>query len=900
MKTLTIIDTFGFFFRGYHALPKLTNKDGFPTGLLTGFLNFIMDLEKSYKSEYIIFALDSKGKTFRHEIDEKYKANRPEAPEDLKQQLPVAIEWIKQMGFSALEVSGYEADDVIASAVKFLKLYDVKVRIVTHDKDLYQLIEDEKVSIFSPMKKVDIDTKGCVEKFGVKPSQVRDYLSLVGDASDNIPGVKGIGTKGAQKLLNEFHDIENIYNSLDKISNKRTKILLEEGKESAFMSKELTSLYYDLDIFKDLDEFIFPAGNPLIKIKDELKKYDFSRILSKLQTTNIFESVSANEENKVEAKEALVPKAKKEFEAILLDTKEKLFDVVDKLKSSDIVAFDTETNSLHVKKAKLIGFSFCVNEQEAYYIPIAHNYLGVTEQISLEDAKKAVEKIFTCKVVGQNIKFDFHIIKNNLNLTPPIPHADTMVLGWLLNSVGKVGLDFMAKKFFGYSMKPFKQMVGRGQNFSHVDIKEACFYAAEDAWMTLKLFYKFENLLEPTLFNEAKEIENSFINILFEMEQVGIKVDTKLLQNLLTRTNDSLSVLTKEIFELTNSEFNINSVKQLGSVLFEKLQLPPSKKTKTGYSTDENVLNSLKDDHEVIPKILEYREFYKLKSTYFEPLIKLGFEDENRRVYTSFLQTGTSTGRLASREPNLQNIPVKTELGREVREGFVAKSGYKLVGLDYSQIELRLLAHFSQDLDMVKAFCEDKDIHLETAIKIFGEEEAKAKRNIAKSINFGLLYGMGARKLGQTLGIPSKEAKSYIDEYFASFKTIKTFIQNTQQKTKEDGYIETLLKRRRYFDYSKATPMLLATYDRECVNTLFQGSAADLIKLAMLKFGKDCTNRYDARLLLQIHDELIFEVKEENTKEFSHFAKGIMENIYKLNIPLKTSVSIGENWSELK
>lgn len=889
MKTLTIIDTFGFFFRGYHALPKLTNIDGFPTGLLTGFVNFVADLDKNFRSDYIIFALDSKGKTFRHEIDEQYKANRPEAPEDLKQQLPVAIEWIKKMNFCALEVSGYEADDVIASAVKFLKNHDVKIRIVTHDKDLYQLIEDEKVTIFSPMKKVDIDSRGCYEKFGVKPEQVRDYLSLVGDASDNIPGVKGIGAKGAQKLLNEFENIENIYNSLDKISNKRSQTLLKEGKENAFMSKELTSLYYDLDIFTNLDEFIFPKTNPLLHIKEELQKYDFKRILSKLEP-------SSSQKISVDRQES----KQKAFKAVLLDTKEKLFEAIETLKDEDVIALDTETDSLHVRSANMVGFSFCVNENEAYYVPIAHNYLGVGKQVNIEDAKEAMEKIFTCKVVGQNIKFDYHIIKNNLNLTPPTPYADTMVFGWLLDSTSKVGLDFMSQKFFNYPMKPFKEMVGRGQNFSNVPIEEACFYAAEDAWMTLKLFCKLKNLLEPTLLDEARLIENGFTNILFEMEQNGIKVDTKFLNKLLKNANETLSKLTKDIYILSETEFNINSVKQLGTVLFEQLGLPPSRKTKTGYSTDEKVLHSLIDKHEVIPKILEYRELYKLKSTYFEPLIKLGNQDKKSRIYTSFLQTGTSTGRLASREPNLQNIPVKTKLGREVREGFVAKEGCRLVGLDYSQIELRLLAHFSQDPDMVKAFSEDKDIHLETAVKIFGEQEAKGKRNIAKSINFGLLYGMGARKLGQTLEISSKEAKGYIEEYFASFKTIKEFIQSTQEKTKEDGYIETLLKRRRYFDYAKATPMLLAMYDRESVNTLFQGSAADLIKLAMLKFSKEVTREYDARLLLQIHDELIFEVEQEKAQEFGEFAKGIMENIYKLNIPLKTSVSIGDNWGELK
>ncbi len=891
MERLTIIDTFGFFFRSYYALPKLTNSKGFPTGLLTGFLNFILEIEKEHKSKYILFALDSKGETFRHEIDKNYKANRPDAPEELKQQLPIAIKWIKKMGFATCEKSGYEADDIIASAIKCAKGKNIQTRIITHDKDLYQLINDEdNVTIFSPAKKSDIDSDGCEEKFGIRPELVRDYLSLVGDTADNIPGVKGIGDKGANRLLKEFGTLESIYENIEKVANARSKKLLLEGKENAFLSKELTSLHYELDVFNSLDELIFPTS-PLVNIIDELKEYEFNRLLSKVERLQ-----NIPQDEKAEKKD----ETKKAFDAILLDTKEKLFGVIDKLRSVDLVAFDTETDALDTKKANIVGFSFAKDEKKAYYVPIAHNYLGVGEQINLEDAKKAIEKIFTCKLIGQNLKFDFHVIKKNFDIDPPLLHADTMVLAWLLESTSKVGLDAQAKRFFNYSMKPFKQMVGRGENFSHVMIEDACFYAAEDAWMTLKLFFKLKNLLEPTLFDEAKEIENPFSNILYEMEEVGIKIDDKFLSELLQQTSESLHVLTKEIYTLCESEFNINSTQQLSKILFEHLNLPFGKKTKTGYSTNEKVLLELKDKHEVIPKLLTYRELYKLKSTYLEPLIKLASQNENRRIYTSFLQTGTATGRLSSANPNLQNIPVKTEHGRAIRKGFIAKKGYLLVGLDYSQIELRLLAHFSEDPDMLKAFNEDKDIHLETAIKIFGLDEAQNKRNVAKSINFGLIYGMGQRKLADTLGISTKEAKSYIDGYFASFKTIKNFMKKVQENAKKDGFVETLLKRRRYFNYQTATPMLLATYDRESVNTLFQGSAADLIKLAMLKFSNQQTKKFDAKLLLQIHDELIFEVKEESAKEFANFAKDVMENIYKLKVPLKTSVSISKNWGDLK
>ena len=884
MKTLTIIDTFGFFFRNYYALPSLTNSQGFPTGLLTGFANFILGLQQEHDTDYVLFALDSKGKNFRHAIDPNYKANRPDAPEDLKKQLPVAVSWIRKMGFKECEVSGFEADDVIASAVKFAKHHDLKVRIVSHDKDLYQLIEDGIVTIYDPMKKIEIDSKKCYEKFGCRPDQVRDYLALVGDTADNIPGVRGIGPKGAKKLLDEFGTLDGIYENLEKVANPRNKTLLEEGKESAFMSKALTSLDYSIDISDRFESFRFPVGNPLVAIRDELEALEMGRILRRIGTSSV---------------PAPVVKEVVTFEPILVDTPEMLDVLVDALSAEHVVAFDTETDSLDTSEARLVGFSFACDESKAYYVPVAHSYLGVGPQISLEEAKKAIEKIFTCKVVGQNLKYDLKVVEHNFGITPCLPYADTMLMGWLLEPSFAVGLDAMAKRFFEYEMVKFKEVVGKGQTFANVPLEEACKYAAEDAWMTLKLYNKLSEMLDPSLLDIAKAVEYPFILTLMKMENEGIKVDTSFLASLLKSTEVRLGELTKNIYALAKTEFNINSVKQLGIVLFEQLQLPVIKKTKTGYSTDENVLSELKDAHEIVPKLLEYRELYKLKSTYLEPLLKLGLATDDARVHTSFLQTGTATGRLSSKDPNLQNIPVRTELGREVRKGFIAKVGYKLVGIDYSQIELRLLAHFSQDAALVDAFKENKDIHTETAVKLFGEEEAASKRNIAKSINFGLLYGMGARKLGQTLGIPSKEAKGYIDSYFALFPTVKRYMESIQQTAKNQGYVETLLGRRRYFDYAKATPMLQAAYERESVNTVFQGSAADLIKLSMLKIMETLVDD-EAKLLLQIHDELIFEVKEEHAAAFSKKASACMENIYTLAIPLKTSISIGDNWGELK
>ncbi|WP_331775603.1 DNA polymerase I [Sulfurospirillum sp. 1612] len=883
MKTLTVIDTFGFFFRNYYALPNLHNKEGFPTGLLTGFANFIYTIKSELESDYILFALDAKGKNFRHDIDPNYKANRPEAPEDLKKQLPVAIHWIEKMGFKCYSEEGYEADDVIASAVKFAKQNDIRVRIVTHDKDLYQLIDDDQITVYDPTKKIDINEEKCFEKFGVYPKRIQDYLALVGDVADNIPGVKGIGPKGAKKLFDQFATLEEIYENIDKVANPRSQKLLLEGKENAFMSRKLAALHPHLDVSDRFETFYFPEEQPLLGIVDELKRYDLRQMLSRLKMP---------QEPKKETE-------KIHFEAILLDTKEKLFSVIDAIESHAIVAFDTETNSLDAQHAHIVGFSFCVQEDKAYYVPIHHNYLGVGAQVAMEDAKEAIKRLFSHKIVGQNLKYDLAIIENNFDFEALPIHADTMIMAWLLNPEKNVGLDTLSKRFFDHDMVKFKDTVKKGETFASVDIESALLYASEDAWMTLKVYNKIQDLLEPELLDLAKELEFPFIQTLLKMEREGIGIDVRYFKALLDNAQITIETLRQNIYHDSGCEFNVNSVQQLGKVLFEDLGLSSGKKTKTGYSTDEKVLSGLIDAHPIIAKILEYREIHKLKSTYIEPLYKLGLKEENARIHTSFLQTGTATGRLSSKNPNLQNIPVKTELGRGVRRGFVSKKGFSLIGIDYSQIELRLLAHFSEDPALVHAFAQDKDIHYETAVKIFGVADAKEKRGIAKSINFGLLYGMGARKLSQTIHVSQADAKRYIENYFASFPTVKQFLHHVAEEAKERGYAQTLLKRRRYFDFENANAMLHATYLREAVNTVFQGSAADLIKMAMNRIA-DVLQDDNSKLLLQIHDELIFEVRDEDVPEFSKKAQEIMEHIYKLKVPLKVSVKIGKNWGELK
>ena len=901
MKTITVIDTFAFFFRAYFALPPLKNSEGFPTGLLTGFVNFIHQLQKDHATDYIVFAMDSEGPTFRKEIYPEYKANRPAPPEDLMQQLPVAIRWVEMMGFANLSKARYEADDVIATLTKCGKEQGIVAKIVSSDKDLYQLLDDDQVYIYDWVKKKAVDEKGCLEKFGVHPRDFVDFQALIGDSSDNVPGVPGIGPKTASKLINEFHTLENLYAHLEEAGTPRIRKLLAEHEEQAFLSRELVRLVDDVFDSCALEEYAFEDRNYLAELKEEFEKYEMRQALRWAEANGSVRSSGGKTEQATET-EASAPAA---FEAVLLDNEAKLQEVLETIPADAIVAFDTETSGLDTRTAKLVGFSFAFEEDRAYYVPVAHSYLGVGPQVEAAAAEAAIRKLMKHRVVGQNLKFDLSLLYNRLGLERIEPEADTMILAWLLDPGSRVGLDALMQKFLGYTMKSFKETVKKGEDFSSVALEEAAFYAAEDAWATRKLYFRLRELFEKGglehLLKEAKEVEFPFINVLIAMETLGIRVDTSHLQRLGEELRRELARLTEEIHALAGTEFNIKSTQQLGNVLFGTLGLKGGKKTKTGYSTNESVLRGLIGEHPIVEKILEYREHQKMLSTYVDPLLKLAAKDPRQRIHTTFIQTGTATGRLASKDPNLQNIPVRSELGRRVRRAFVAEEGFRLISIDYSQIELRLLAHFSGDAALREAFAEDQDIHMATAIKLFGPEEAAAKRNFAKSINFGLLYGMGSRRLADELGISTREAKEIIEAYFAAFPTVKSYLESIQEQAKEQGYVETLLGRRRVFDYEGASGMMKAAILREAVNTVFQGSAADLIKLAMLEI--DTLIREEAlpaRMLLQIHDELIFEAEEAEAERIAERFRQMMERIYLLEVPLKCSVSIAESWDRLK
>ncbi|EJR5972119.1 DNA polymerase I, partial [Campylobacter jejuni] len=877
--TLTIVDTFGFVFRLYYALKGFKNSQGQASGMISGFANFIYSLKNEYKSDYIVFALDSKGKTFRSEIDPNYKQNRTPPPPELLEQIPICIKMIEKMGFISVSQEGYEADDIIASFVKTCENRDIFVRIITQDKDLYQLIKDGKTSIYSPISKNDYDEAACLEKYGVKPNQIRDFLALCGDSSDNIPGVKGIGAKGAKTLLDEFGSIEGIYENLTLVRNERSRNLLLEGKENAFLSKKLASLYDNLEVQNLIEKATYPDEEPLLKILEILEHYELNTLLKKLRQ---------NPDNKDK---------NLGFKATLVQDENKLFEILNTLDKESIIAFDTETTGLDTKEAKIVGFSFCMNENEAFYVPLTHNYLGVGEQISLQSAKKAIEVIFNHFVIGHNLKYDFKIIQNNFDLNLPQKYADTMILAWLKNPSLRVNMDDLALRLFNYETLHFESLVKKGENFASVELEKACKYAAEDAYITLRFYLYFLKNLETPLLELAKNCEFDFIKIIMMMEENGIKLDTNALEILMKKFENEIKNLSEEIYTLCEDRFNLNSPKQMGDILFEKLKLPSGKKGKTGYSTDEKVLNILLDKHPVIAKILDYRELAKLYSTYCEPLLKLALKDKNSRIYSSFLQTGTATGRLSSKDPNLQNIPAHGQYAKDYKSCFVAKDGFSFISLDYSQIELRILAHFSEDEKLLNAFANDEDIHARTAIMIFGESNYET-RSVAKSINFGLIYGMGYKTLSQNLKIEANLAKSYIEKYFENFTSIKKYFEKVKNEAKQNGFIVTLSGRKRYFDFENAKPMQIAMYERESINSILQGSAADVIKLAMLEINKELNE--DKKLILQIHDELIFEVKDDLCENFVKKTRDIMENIVKLKVKLKTSSSIAKNWGDLK
>ncbi|GAA9804383.1 DNA polymerase I [Helicobacter pylori] len=883
--TLALIDTFAYLFRSYYMSAKnkpLTNDKGFPTGLLTGLVGMVKKFYKDRKNmPFIVFALESQTKTKRAEKLGTYKQNRKDAPKEMLLQIPIALEWLQKMGFTCVEVNGFEADDVIASLAT---LSPYKTRIYSKDKDFNQLLSD-KIALFDG--KTEFLAKDCVEKYGILPSQFTDYQGIVGDSSDNYKGVKGIGSKNAKELLQRLGSLEKIYENLDLAKNllspKMYQALIQD-KESAFLSKELATLERGCIKEFDFSSCAFPSENPLLKIKDELKEYGFISTLRDLEnspTPLILDNAPLLENTPAS------DNAPKKSRMIVLENTELLSAFLEKLKKTNARIFMRLALD---KEKKVLALAFLLEDQ-GYFLPLEE---ALFSPFSLEFLQNAFFKMIqhAC-IIGHDLKPLLSFLKAKYQVSlENIRIQDTQILAFLKNPE-KVGFDEVLKEYLKEEWIPHEKI----KDFKTKSKAEKLELLSVELNALRRLCEYFEKGgLEEGLLALAREVETPFMKVLMGMEFQGFKIDAPYFKRLEQEFKNELHVLERQILELIGVDFNLNSPKQLSEILYEKLELPKNKSR----STDEKNLLKILDKHPSIALILEYRELNKLFNTYTTPLLRL--KDKDDKIHTTFIQTGTATGRLSSHSPNLQNIPVRSPKGLLIRKGFIASSKeYCLLGVDYSQIELRLLAHFSQDKDLMDAFLKGRDIHLETSKALFGEDLAKEKRSIAKSINFGLVYGMGSKKLSETLNISLNEAKSYIEAYFKRFPSIKDYLNRMKEEILKTSKAFTLLGRYRVFDFTGVNDYVKGNYLREGVNAIFQGSASDLLKLGMLKVSERFKNNPSVRLLLQVHDELIFEIEEKNAPELQQEIQHILnDEVYPLRVPLETSAFIAKRWNELK
>jgi len=892
-KKIFLIDGSSYLYRAFHAMPPLTTSTGLPTGAVKGVTNMLRNLRNENPNSHYLAIFDAKGKNFRHSIYKDYKANRPPMPPELREQLAPLKSICNAMGMPVVEIPDVEADDVIATLAVMGAQRGIPMIISSLDKDLMQLVEDPLVKMVNTMNNKVYDVAGVQEKFGVHPDQIIDYLALVGDTSDNIPGVPKVGPKTAVKWLNEFKDLEGITQNAENFPGVVGQNL-RDSIQDLDRNVELVTLKKDVDLSVSLDELLEATEN-----QEELNK-----LFASLEFKNWIKSSDGRSTD-----EPIASVPSKEYETVLSDKALKTW--AEKLNKCSAFAIDTETSSLDTMTADLLGISLSCEEGEGCYIPIQHSYDGMPEQLSLSTIVKTLGDAISSnqtKLVGQNLKFDLPILnRHGIKVTEFL--GDTMLMSYVLNSTGtRHGLDRMAVHYLQYQPMKYEEVAGSASkqiNFAQVEIPAATFYAAEDADITFRLFNLLDKKLqkEPKLINLLKTLEYPMLKSLLRVETNGAKIDTNMLAEYSKELGLKIDKLSKTAFKMAGEEFNMDSPKQLVEILYNKLELPVLKKTPKGQpSTNEDTLQRLAEEYELPKVIIQYRGLAKLKSTYTDSLVNIQHPD-TKRIHTSYQQAVTSTGRLSSTEPNLQNIPIKTAEGRKIREAFVAEKGNVLISADYSQIELRIMAHLSGDKNLTHAFNNNIDVHSATASEIFDvplEEVTTDHRRSAKAINFGLIYGMSAFGLTRQLGIPRHEAQAYLDTYFERYTGVREYMDSTKELAKQNLYVETILGRKLHVtEINASNGLRRQAAERAAINAPLQGSAADIIKKAMIDvdewIGEDNLN---IKMIMQVHDELIFEVKKDFAEEALTNVISLMESAVKLDIPLIVDANQGSNWNE--
>ncbi|MEQ4915679.1 DNA polymerase I [Morganella morganii] len=920
---LILVDGSSYLYRAYHAFPPLTNSAGQPTGAMYGVLNMLRSLIMQYEPSHVAVVFDAKGKTFRDELFEAYKSHRPPMPDDLREQIAPLHDMVVAMGMPLLSVSGVEADDVIGTLAKQAAAEGRAVLISTGDKDMAQLVTPD-ITLINTMNNTILGPEEVETKYGVPPSLIIDYLALMGDSSDNIPGVPGVGEKTAQALLQGLGSLDDIYADLDKIAGlsfRGAKTLapkMETNKEMAYLSYTLATIKTDVELDRTWDSLALTEPD-LDKLHALFTQYEFKRWISDLEnggwlakksTRSAPSKAAVTAAVQTPAAPAVTPDISSENYETILD-EEALNRWAQILREAGEFAFDTETDSLDNLSARLVGMSFAAKAGHAAYVPIGHDYLDAPDQLLTEQVLRVMKPILEdekIRKIGQNLKFDRGIMENYGVELRGIAF-DTMLESYVLNSVaGRHDMDSLADRHLNYKTTTFEDIAGKGKKqltFNQIPLEEAAKYAAEDADITLLLHQALYPQLEAekSLLHVYQDIEMPLVPVLSRMERTGVLIDANVLAAQSVELTARLDELEKQAFAIAGEEFNLSSPKQLQTILFEKLNLSVVKKTPGGApSTNEEVLEELADNHELPRVILEHRSLSKLKTTYTDKL-PLMVDPKTRRVHTSYHQAVTATGRLSSRDPNLQNIPVRTDEGRRIRQAFIARDGYCIMAADYSQIELRIMAHLSQDKGLLKAFAEGKDIHRATAAEVFGmplDEVTADQRRSAKAINFGLIYGMSAFGLARQLGIPRGEAQRYMDLYFERYPGVLEYMARTREHAAEKGYVETLEGRRLWLpEINSRNGMRRKAAEREAINAPMQGTAADIIKKAMIAVDDWLQKEnIDALMIMQVHDELVFEVRKEQQAEMAEKIRGLMEAAMKLDVPLKVEAGVGANWDE--